>query len=322
MMTLYVVKDFLQRLYGKYHMYITPALKLILSLVSIITINSKIGYMDKLKNPLIVFLLAVVCTFMPNSVTVLILAALIVLHMIAHSLELAAIVLFMFVILYLVYFRFSAKSCYAVILTPMAFALNIPYVVPVVIGLLMGPFASIAMICGIFVYYIVKFTMGYNLEMIGDEEGAILEIVKYIVDNALFNREMIAYMLAFTVTVIVVYAIRRLSVDYSWLIATGAGVLTNIVLMILTQIVLTVKVSTLGIVLGSILAIVVGVVLFLLVFSVDYTRTEIVQFEDDDYYYYVKAVPKIAVTKPNLQVKKINAQKTRHVAESNSEDEE
>ena len=27
-------------------------------------------------------------------------------------------------------------------------------------------------------------------------------------------------------------------------------------------------------------------------FSVDYTCTEYVQFEDDDYYYYVKAVPR------------------------------
>ena len=29
---------------------------------------------------------------------------------------------------------------------------------------------------------------------------------------------------------------------------------------------------------------------------VDYTRIESVQFEDDDYYYYVKAVPKVTVS--------------------------
>ena len=34
----------------------------------------------------------------------------------------------------------------------------------------------------------------------------------------------------------------------------------------------------------------------------DYSRTENVQFEDDEYYYYVKAVPKIGVAVPEKQV--------------------
>ena len=38
----------------------------------------------------------------------------------------------------------------------------------------------------------------------------------------------------------------------------------------------------------------------------DYSRTEIVQFEDDEYYYYVKAVPKVHVAVPEKTVKKIN----------------
>ena len=47
------------------------------------------------------------------------------------------------------------------------------------------------------------------------------------------------------------------------------------------------------------------------VFSVDYSRTEHTQFEDDEYYYYVKAIPKINVTAPEMNVKRINAQRKR-----------
>ena len=36
----------------------------------------------------------------------------------------------------------------------------------------------------------------------------------------------------------------------------------------------------------------------------DYTSVEHVQFEDDDYYYYVKAVPKIKVNMPKKNSKK------------------
>jgi hypothetical protein len=39
---------------------------------------------------------------------------------------------------------------------------------------------------------------------------------------------------------------------------------------------------------------------------VDYTRIENVQFEDDDYYYYVKAVPKVTVSDSLRIVKTIS----------------
>ena len=48
------------------------------------------------------------------------------------------------------------------------------------------------------------------------------------------------------------------------------------------------------------------------VFHVDYSRTEYTQFEDDEYFYYVKAVPKVTVTAPAPQVRKIStARKAR-----------
>ena len=38
-----------------------------------------------------------------------------------------------------------------------------------------------------------------------------------------------------------------------------------------------------------------------------YSRTEYVQFEDDEYYYYVKAVPKNSVKREKKKVKKITS---------------
>ena len=66
------------------------------------------------------------------------------------------------------------------------------------------------------------------------------------------------------------------------------------------------------------LSLLLAVVLQFFVFNVDYSRTEKVQFEDDEYYYYVKAVPKIVVSKPEKKVKQINSQKGRSVSRSRS----
>jgi hypothetical protein len=37
----------------------------------------------------------------------------------------------------------------------------------------------------------------------------------------------------------------------------------------------------------------------------DYNRPESLQFEDDDYYYYVTAIPKVRLTKEEWKVKRI-----------------
>ena len=62
--------------------------------------------------------------------------------------------------------------------------------------------------------------------------------------------------------------------------------------------------------------ILLGLVLELVFFSVDYSRTERVQFEDDEYYYYVKAVPKVVVATPEKTVKHI----TEHTQEKEDKD--
>ena len=62
-------------------------------------------------------------------------------------------------------------------------------------------------------------------------------------------------------------------------------------------------------VIGAVISAAIVKLLQFFIFNVDYSRTEYVQFEDDEYYYYVKAVPKIAVAKPSKTVKKITSQK-------------
>ncbi len=63
-------------------------------------------------------------------------------------------------------------------------------------------------------------------------------------------------------------------------------------------------------VIGILVSVLLALIYQFFVFAVDYTRTENLQFEDDDYYYYVKAVPKIAVSAPDVKVQRISSRKT------------
>ena len=75
-----------------------------------------------------------------------------------------------------------------------------------------------------------------------------------------------------------------------------------------------------SVLLGSLLAIVLAKVIEFFRFCVDYSRTEKVQFEDDEYYYYVKAVPKMVVPMQTRTVKRINTPRTRKAEDSDWEE--
>ena len=70
-----------------------------------------------------------------------------------------------------------------------------------------------------------------------------------------------------------------------------------------------VTVGIIGLLLGSFASAALAFGIKFFVFSVDYSRTERVQFEDDEYYYYVKAIPKNVIAEPKKTVKKIVSQK-------------
>jgi hypothetical protein len=56
---------------------------------------------------------------------------------------------------------------------------------------------------------------------------------------------------------------------------------------------------------GSLVTIVVGVLLYFLFQDLDFKRVETVQFSDDEYYYYVTAVPRIRLAEEDKEIKKI-----------------
>ena len=135
MTNLLVIREQLKKFYGDYEVYITPALKFLLALLSFILINSRMGYMSKIDNTAIVLVLALMCSFLPINLIIVLAAVLILLHLYAASIECAVVAAAIFLLLFLLYFRFSPKDTLTVVLTPVCFALKIPYVIPLSMGL-------------------------------------------------------------------------------------------------------------------------------------------------------------------------------------------
>lgn len=302
---LLVFREQLKKFYSKYELYITPTVKFLLGLVSILVINASIGYMSELKNIAVVLVLSLMCSFLPMNFTVVLAAFVTLGHLYRFSIECAVVALAVFLLLFILYFRFSPKDTLVVLFTPICFVLKIPYVIPIAVGLVGTPFSAVSVVSGVIVYYMLHY-MSVSASVLSTfEEDGALEKFRYVIDGLMGNKAMYVTLVAFVVTLLVVYFIRRLSIDYAWTIAVITGALLDILIVLFGELMYNTNISIIGLILGSLVAVGVAKALEFFVFNVDYSRTERVQFEDDEYYYYVKAVPKNTVATPQKRVKTI-----------------
>lgn len=307
MSALLEMREKLRDIYSKGEVYLTPLFKFLLALVVLLSINANIGYMDRIAGNIIIpLIVALMCSFLPMNFIVLFGALFICLNSYELSMECGIVALAVFVLMFILYFRFSSKDTIVVALLPLMFMLKIPYIIPIAVGLLCTPLSVVSVACGTIAYYLVLF-IKENAQTISDlETEEAIGKFRFVIDGLLGNREIVIVLIAFSVIVITVYVIRILSVDHSWTIGMCVGGVLGATILLIGDLSFDTHISLLSLIIGMIVSLLLAVGLQFFVFNVDYSRTEYVQFEDDEYYYYVKAVPKNSVPQTKVNVKKIH----------------
>ncbi len=298
-------KEKLTKFWGKHEAYLQPVVRFVIALAAFLTINANIGYMDKISNLPVALILALVCAVLPMNGTIIVATLVIVVQFYALSVEVSLVALAVFILIYFLYFRFAPKNGYSAILTPICFKWNIPYIMPVGVGLLREAYSISALIFGTIIYYFldgVRLNETLLSETTDESETATSKFV--ITLNQLFgNKEMYLALAIIVVAALIVYFIRRMSIDHAWMIAIVAGILFELVGFFVGYLMLGVSGKTLWLILGNIISLCIAFVVQFFCFNLDYSRTENLQFEDDEYYYYVKAVPKVYVPSTDKKVK-------------------
>lgn len=314
-------RERIRSFYGKYEAYLLPVIKFLLALTVFLLIDHKIGYMKRLNSVPLLLILSLACSILPVAVMLLTAGVLITLHCYALSLPVGVMMLVLFVIMYLLYFRFAPRCAYNALLSPAACMLGIPYVMPVAGGLLQQPLAVIPTICGIITYYFLKGVMANetSLGVMGEDED-FLSKLREIINQFAGNREMYLVIGIFAAVTLVVYVIRRLSVDHAWTFAIVTGMLIQYLGFFIGYTQIGMSSMAVQLTAGCSISALILLMIQFFFFDLDYTRTERVQFEDDEYYYYVKAVPKVTVSTPERKVKKINQPKKIRSSQKSAEE--
>ena len=275
MSSILVLRERLKQIYASYSIYIQKAAQFLLGLFVFWQINSNVGFMKNAASIFCTLGLAVICTFFPVIIMVLAATALILVHFYTLSLPIAIVSAVIFLLMYLFYFRFTPEKAWLILVSALACVLKIPFIIPVLLGLLGTPVWVVPASCGVISYYMLHFVKG-SATALKETDGLTNGLMNFA-KQVIAGKEMWLMVLAVAIGVLVVNLIRSRAVDHAWKIASFAG--------------------------GAVCIIIA-------------TRTERVQFEDDEYYYYVKAVPKVVVATPEKTVKHI----TEHTQEKEDKD--
>lgn len=310
------LKDNIGKVYNKYNPIIVPASKFLVTLVALLLLNANIGYMSALRNPLIILACALLCAFLPASFIIIVFTLMMVGNLYAISAEMSIIAACVIILMYLLYFRFSPKKSYVIMISLVACLLKIPAAVPIVLGLACGLSAIIPVAFGVILYYIIKLASDYETAITNSSFADSMQQISYVIESFLNNKACIATIVILAITILIVYIIKRLSIDNAIPYSIAVGTVIEFVMFIMANVIMDIDINLFSSIIGIILGLAIGVIYMLLFANLDYRRTEHVQYEDDEYYYYVKAVPKVTLTNKDVRVKQINGRKARSFDEN------
>lgn len=285
-------REAIQKIYGKNDYWIVPIFRSFFSMFLLFSLNRYLGMTGKTGNPLVILVLGLLSFFLPFSFVPCLAGLYLLYYFYTKSLLLLGIGGLFFVLIFII--QSSVRGKYAILIAamPLCFFLGIPYFLPLLVGLSMGLSAVLSLSLGILVYYFLQFIREYKEQFIlsGDLLDQFEGLSKKMAP-LLHNKEMIGMLVLFTLAALAIYIIRNFSFNYSWIIALITGIcVEGLVFFVLPF--LSVKMNIGLSLLSYLFSILFSVIALFFFRDADYRGTEFVQFEDDAYYYYVKAIPK------------------------------
>lgn len=298
-------KQKLKNLYGKYESYFQPLLKFFVALVYFTWINQHMGYMAELDNIFILLILSLVSCIFPSAVMIFAGFVLMVGHCYALGPEVAAFMLVLILFMLIMFLRFSAGSNIVVAFAPLSFGLHIPVLLPIGTGLLCPVQAVLPAGCGVIIYHFVRL-LEQQAQVLQSSDTEVLDKLTLMADGIVQNWEMWVTVITCIVVTVLVNLIRTRSFDYAWRIAIVFGGLVYVMMMLGGSYYFNVEVDMPPLILSAVVSVLIGLILEFFVFGGDYSRIERLEYQDDEYFYYVKAVPKASVSTSERSIKKIS----------------
>ena len=302
---IYVLRENLIQFYKRQEFLLLSVFRFAVSLAVLLLLRGHLGIHGPagaaLNSTLLNVILALVCSLLPTGFSAGIIGLVLVWDLYRLSLEATAICAALILVCLLVYFRFSPRDTMILLLMPVAYALNLHYLVPLLAGLMFGPGAAVAVLFGLLFTKYVLLVEG-SLPVLAVPAGGLaltgerlIANFRLLVDGLVNDKSLVILAAALAAAAIAVCFTRRLAIEYAWVIAITVGCILELIVLLAGDMRYGTEIDLAHVFLGIVISFMLAQIVRFFTFNVDYLRIENVQFEDEDYYYYVKAVPKVMV---------------------------
>ncbi len=296
MTMLLVLKSQLKNFYEKHCRIVRILLKVAIVFCALWIVTHQLRYGSLFETVGVMAALALFCGVMPDVLSAAVVLLVICGEVSRVSLLLAVVFVMVLAIYFLLFARMERRQSFLILSIPLLSAVHISHVVPIAAALFVSPVMLPAVIMGILFQYMMEGVVQYALSMAGmPETDSVVEPLRYIVDYLFHNTEMLVMMLAFCLAFLCTYLIRRSNIRYGSQIGILAGYIVLMTVDLLSNIILDMDMVPGRLALQVAISAALTYVIQFFRMTLDYHGTRKLQFEDDEYYYYVTAVPKYKV---------------------------
>lgn len=308
-MKLLLLKAKIKYIFEKHNSIAMGVLRFIVSLCTFLIITRRFGYSSFLGNIYLILLFSLICAVLPNIVSIGIVFVYILGEIAAFSPILSLVCLVASCIFYLAFGRLTHnhKQTYVLLAIPIMASISLESVVPIVAALFVGPEILPGIIFGVILQYLFSGVTEYSIAIggkiaVNDKSYEVLGGIQYLANYVMRNKLLLVTIAALIITFICVYYIRRSKAVNAPQIGILVGGVVYISIGLVTNIVLNNGDNILGLVWPGIAAMAIAIVIQFFKMTLDYHGTRNLQFEDDEYFYYVTAIPKYKVTKEEKSI--------------------
>jgi len=311
MKLLFSLKNKIDDIYQKHPIITGYIVKLAISLLTLLILRNNIGFNEMLTNIFFVAGFAAICSFVPVKPMILILAAYSVVQTFSLASGVGIFSCILFVVMYLLYFRFSDNSGYVMILIPVLCILKLPILIPLVLAVAASFGSIISVILGFVSYYFLRYIHMNAAVFQGVADNSEVNKISMVIAGVFTYREMWYTILCVVIAFAVVYNLKKVNINRSNEMAISIGSGVYLIMILLSNLAFENITSTklAWLVAGSIISCLLAIIVTSIVLPLDYKRTELLEFEDDEYKYYVRAVPKSSISKESVRIKRIYSRK-------------
>ena len=320
-----IAREYFIKYYKQFEIFLLPIFKFLLGYIVFSGIfsvgmmhESLEGLFDGFTGTMLVGFFALMFTVLPMNMSWL----LIILSLVAQfsaNMEVAVALFIFLMFIFLFYARMAPKESIFILITYLAFRLNIPYLIPLIAGLYFPLSTIFPISIGVFLHSQTPLLFGLMspaahtvvledrdfVEIILELPETFAEVYTALLTSLQATSAWLFTAVIFAMVVVLVHFVSRQAMDYAKEISIGLGSVMTIFGFIVSVIWGTEQTSIGIVILGTIVCAAIALLATFLDMVLDYNRVESVQFEDENNYYHVRIVPKMTMTRSQRVVTRI-----------------